>query len=93
MRSTLVVVLAAVSWVYLVEACKTAKWCVWLHYRTGSRLQLVAVLGAVLIGLGWRVWHPFAFTVDVAIVMWAAWVIEQAVYDGIVHRPRLGGIR
>lgn len=92
MRDVLAVVLAAIGWVYLLEALKREQRIAWVHYRTTARLWILNLLGAVLIGLAWLVFHGGSF-LDFLCVIGSAFAIQQLVYDGIVHRRRSSGLR
>lgn len=86
MRTALIVVLAAVTVVYVIEALKQAHWAPQIHYRSSGVLWILNVIGALIIAL---------CTSRDLITFWAALAIQQVVYDGIVHRPAgiHGGIR
>lgn len=77
MRTALLVGLASATWVYVLEALKQSRHVPQLHYRSHGWLWTLNVAGALVIGLALS---PFALT------FWSALVVEQLVYDGIVHR-------
>lgn len=87
MIGLLIVILAAVTWVYVIEALKQTPGVAWLHYRSRGRLWLLAVVGALLIALIVPVDAPWW------LVAWAALGVEQLTYDGIVHRRVPYGLR
>lgn len=79
MRTALILALAAVSWVYVIEAVKQAPSVRWIHFRSDDRLRALSLIGALGIAL-------LVDRHDFVMASWGVLVLQQLVYDGIVHR-------
>lgn len=78
-------VCAAITWVYLVEALKGSPRVSWLHYRSGGRLWIANVLGALVIAVvtARSTW---------LMVAWQLVLLQLVLYDVAIKRSK-GGIR